>query len=428
MGIDRSSRRRRRLAGSLLATWAAAGLACSAGAPAPKDGVASEASRLSLPAVPAAPAPLELPREVPGPPLVVGLLGGPEAVRSRLVVFDDVRDARKGPRTLAEISHAEGWVPSVAIDPERRTAYASIVTRIERPGALAALRSIDLGSGAETLLAAAVPPRQAAIPDRRGGVVYVTHEAWEAAPEGRGAMQLEQLRLLVARPREAPRVLISLTGYLLWPLFLGAGGGEVLVLIAAPGRSELAAVSLEGGGVRVLQRFGSDGPGSPSGREGPASPARDPPSPEAVRDFHLEPGGRGVTYERALGGGRYAVERIELATATRTTLFEDAHPWLVPLPLTAGVLIARTESATLGSLVLLGANGAKRELALPPELGPAAPIPEAALGEHALVRLQGKADQRYVVVRVGDAASETYRLETGGLLLGSGALLPRGAL
>lgn len=340
-------------------------------APAPKAAEPGEAAARAI-------APADQADVVPrSRPQVVGVLGAGDPGRSVLVVF-----ARGEPQVLATFEHAAGWLPRVAVDLERQLAAAAIVPPGRRHGSDAELVRIDLATSQRTTVAASVPPSQAPLLVD-GRIVHTVVDG--RSPGAGGGMDRVKLRLL-----DGASTRLELSGHLLWPLF--TVGADVITLVTDDRGARLLAVS--GDGQRLIRDFGKD----------------------VVRDFSATADRAAVVHQRRRSDGSYVVERTTLSGAV-TVLHTDTLPWLAPLDTAAGTLISRSPSATEGQLLLRGA----RELA-PIALPVAgAPIPIAAAGAWAVVRVQSPKSQAYLLVDAG--GEDVHPLPSGGQPLESVVVL-----
>ncbi len=324
------------------------------------------------------------------PPALYGVRSpGPEAARSELVRLS-------GPAAPAEpllrFEHLPGWPPLVSVrhGPTGGRVLSVERTEVSGPGDAAELWVQALDGRGRRRLAAAVPSRQPAlwVGDE---VLHVRLGPAVAGVEGprRRSLHLGEAELLRADGLD-----------LLWPvahLADPAGGrGDALVLSIGGGRARLRRLPLE--------------PGA-SGRKGWTLEL----GPRPVRDLHLGPDAAGrprlVFHRRAAGGS----ELVELDPETGRVLAERPvrGDWPVPRRLAGGLLHAESEGWSRGRLIWVADGGEPRAV---PRLGPGAPVPEAALGRFAAVRMQGPGGHRWLLL---DGATVLGRLDDGGGLLGS---------
>lgn len=324
------------------------------------------------------------------PPALYGVRSpGPEAARSELVRL-------AGPGAPAEpllrFDHLPGWPPLVSVRPGPTGGRVLSVERTEvsGPGDVAELWVQALDGRGRRRLAASVPSRQPAL--------WAGDEALHVRL-GPAAAGVEGARRRSLHLGDAE--LLRVDGLdLLWPLAHladpGGGRGDALVLSIGGGRARLRRLPLD-----------------PGAKGGPGWSLELGARP--VRDFQLGPGADGrprlVFHRRAARGS----EVVELDPETGRILAEGPvrGDWPVPRRLADGLLHAESEGWSRGRL-LWTADGAEPRAV--PGLGAGAPIPEAALGRFAVVRMQGPGGHRWLLL---DGPRVLGRLDDGGGLLGA---------
>ncbi|MEE2903549.1 MAG: hypothetical protein VYC39_14540 [Myxococcota bacterium] len=263
---------------------------------------------------------------------------------------------------LPPFTHAKGWAPKVSLNHKKNQALVVLVPPMARHGGLANLYHLDLATGHRRLVAKHVEPRQKALFTPQGPL-YVTVQ---------GGDRIIQL---------GDRELFRETAAMWWPLYLR--DNSIYSLVYSERTMKMIRLDLSSGTSRIIRDWKST----------------------PVRDFQFR--GHQVVYQSQQALNRFSVEVLDLVSSKNRIAHQSTRPWLTPMFIDAGILIADTQSTVVGSLRILSQHSKIDG----PSLGAGAPIPVTEYQGFVAFRLQQKDQQSYLLWH--QKTNQIVKLPTG---------------
>jgi len=264
--------------------------------------------------------------------------------------------------SVSPFAHAKGWAPKVSINHKKKQALVVLVPPRSKHGGLANLYHLDLVTGHRRLVAKDVEPRQKALFTSRGPL-YVAVQSGD--------------RIIQVGDRE----LLRESAAMWWPLYLR--DNSVYSLVYSKQMMKMIRLDLSSGASRIIRNWKST----------------------PVRDFQFK--GHQVVYQRQQALDHFSVEVLDLISYKNQVVHQSNRPWLTPMFVDTGILIADTQSTVSGSLHILK----KHSKIDGPLLGSGAPIPITEHKGFVVFRFQQKQQQSYLIWH--QKTSQIIKLPTG---------------